>query len=414
MAPSVDQFRASFIKAHSADLLDKFKLQIDVDQQDMLVDIVSKKKSTNRVPEKVLSVQLLTNSSVDVMSMICCGERVDDEQTLGLLGKCGVAVDKENLPTSASNKQDIVSSPSIDNISTRKRPRSSYAFTGYGTVDMTGLVEICKRFFDSSFAATSSVTESISKYVPLIDPDRDFHPILVSIEGNIGAGKSTLLKKLRDNFTDYIFIDEPVDTWTSLVDDDGTSLLGRFYEDQLRWAYTFQNCAVLSRFINIEKCIGSHKVAVGGPKRVVFITERCLDTDHKVFANMMLADGKMGKIEYQLYCKWFDMIHRVGATPLSAIVHLKTNPDTCSDRILQRSRTGEEGIPIDYLRMLDQFQQKWCDSATVPVLTFDPGFNDLEEMASNVGNFISGLVEKVDSKPVLAATPLMRTRPFNE
>ena len=237
-------------------------------------------------------------------------------------------------------------------------------------------------------------------------------PILISIEGNIGAGKSTVLNVLKQKHPDWVFIDEPVDTWTALKNADGTNLLEHFYQDQVRWAYTFQNCALLSRFTNIENtilktahddkdkayvnymklrtiyvlhvfyflilsmvcypclhsspqhapCMVSKQldliysvcscVCRYSSKRRIYITERCLDTDKRVFAQMMYEDKKMNKIEMDLYCKWYHMLHQAhsgDATALSAIVYINTAPDVCAERIVKRSRGGEEGIPLEYV-----------------------------------------------------------------
>ena len=74
-------------------------------------------------------------------------------------------------------------------------------------------------------------------------------PILVSIEGNIGAGKSTLLTALKGSQLDWCFIDEPLDAWTSLSNEEGVNILQLYYTDQSRWASTFQINAVLSTSI---------------------------------------------------------------------------------------------------------------------------------------------------------------------
>ena len=38
-------------------------------------------------------------------------------------------------------------------------------------------------------------------------------PTVIALEGLIGAGKSTLLNYLKDNFTDVLYIEEPVDSF---------------------------------------------------------------------------------------------------------------------------------------------------------------------------------------------------------
>lgn len=187
-------------------------------------------------------------------------------------------------------------------------------------------------------------------------------PLLVSIEGNIGAGKSTLLDELRRTNADWVFIDEPVGEWSKLKNEQDESMLEVFYKDRRRWSYTFQNCALLTRFQNIEKAVKEQKQT----KRV-FITERCLDTDYHVFTKMLRADGSIDKLEFDLYVRWFTELKRT-ATPLSAIVHVDTSPEICAERIVKRGREGEEAIPLDYLRALDTYQRAWVEAGDVPCL----------------------------------------------
>ena len=40
--------------------------------------------------------------------------------------------------------------------------------------------------------------------------------IITIIIGNIGAGKSTLLTSLRENYPQWIYIDEPVEAWSKI------------------------------------------------------------------------------------------------------------------------------------------------------------------------------------------------------
>ncbi|KAJ1408660.1 P-loop containing nucleoside triphosphate hydrolase protein, partial [Ochromonadaceae sp. CCMP2298] len=258
-------------------------------------------------------------------------------------------------------------------------------------------------------------------------------PVLISIEGNIGAGKSFLLTRLRALHPEWCFIDEPVSFWESLKNDEGQSLLEVFYADQRRWSYTFQNCALLSRFNNIECTIkdvcerldkeagqaqaeaqlqaqalallaqvhaesdiagaGAGAVAdlgvggagVGAVRRQVFITERCLDTDKYVFAQMLRDDGQLDAMEFDLYCRWFSLLSET-ATQLSAIVYVDTLPDMCNQRIRVRSREGEAGIPLTYLSNLDKYQRQWIDRTHVR------GGGTLSEDVAKVEEFVARLV----------------------
>lgn len=227
-------------------------------------------------------------------------------------------------------------------------------------------------FFKSTAKLRAQYFESHLSLEDTVVPgdDESPAPFLVSIEGNIGAGKSTLLAELRRLHPDWHFIDEPLDTWTSLRNEKNQSLLEIFYEDKQRWSYSFQNCALLSRFQLIENAIreNSHQPP-GLKKRKVFVTERCLDTDDQVFAKMLKDDGLLDKLEHELYSKWLKLLkNECQATPLSAIIYVDTDPDLCASRIQSRGRQGESGIPLEYLRSLDKYQRQWVDSTHVPVI----------------------------------------------
>ena len=71
---------------------------------------------------------------------------------------------------------------------------------------------------------------------------------IVFLEGNIGAGKSTCLKHWLPLLGDGVTIlDEPLDVWLSTKDETGTNLLDKFYQDPVRWGFTFQMAAFISR-----------------------------------------------------------------------------------------------------------------------------------------------------------------------
>jgi len=198
---------------------------------------------------------------------------------------------------------------------------------------------------------------------------KSFNPILVSIEGNIGAGKTTLLESLKKNRPQWTFINEPVDSWSKIRNDKGQSILEVFYEDRKRWSYTFQNCALLSRYQEIEAAIQASKSS-GVSGNMIFLTERCLDTDFQVFTKMLKAEGSLDSLELLLYEKLLHQLQTT-ATPLSAIVHVNTRPEVCTQRILKRGRKGEDSISLEYLKAIDFYQNKWIDNTQVPHVATD-------------------------------------------
>ncbi len=219
-------------------------------------------------------------------------------------------------------------------------------------------------------------------------------PIIISIEGDIGSGKSTLLKELHEKYPRLNFIDEPLDTWTSLKNETGENLLQVFYKDIPRWAYTFQNCAILSRAQNIRRAVEDWaQRCAADPSELennIFITERCLETDKNVFAQMLRDDGKLDGIEWDLYNRWYEMLD--GVATISGLVYVNTGPEICLERIKRRGREAELQIPIDYLYNLDKYHKRWISSTSLKVMHFNNSVIDQKiHTADDVIEFIQQL-----------------------
>lgn len=205
--------------------------------------------------------------------------------------------------------------------------------------------------------------------------------LIISLDGNIGAGKSTLLEEIGKRLPVHI-VNEPVGQWTSLKNEKGTNLLELFYQDKKRWAYTFQNCAILTRLKNIKEAVDKgHKI---------IITERSILTDKYVFADMLHNSGDMDKIEWELYESWFTIFGK--EYPVSGIVYISTSSETSKDRIKIRNRIGEDIIDMEYLNALDNQHKKWVETTTIPVLTLSTEIGvSLEQNIEKIQMFIESL-----------------------
>jgi len=211
--------------------------------------------------------------------------------------------------------------------------------------------------------------------------------IIISLDGNIGAGKSTLLAEIRKQLHDIHFVDEPVGQWTALKNAEGKNLLELFYQDKKRWAYTFQNCAILTRLKNIKDAVENLDDTIKTPQ--IIITERSVLTDKHVFAEMLRDSGDIDPLEWELYENWFNVFGK--QFPVRGIIYLSTSSSTSKERIQIRNRQGEENIGLDYLDALDAQHKKWIENTNIPVLTLstEPGVpldRNIEEIKAFVEN----------------------------
>ena len=216
--------------------------------------------------------------------------------------------------------------------------------------------------------------------------------LILSLDGNIGAGKSTLLEQIRTRIPNVHVVEEPVGLWTSLKNDAGKSLLELFYEDKKRWAYTFQNCAIMTRFRNIQDAIQQLDMSSSVIPKVV-ITERSILTDKHVFAEMLRESGDLDRLEWELYECWFTTFSK--KYPVHGIIYLSTSSVTSKERISIRNRAGEEKIQMDYLDALDQQHKKWVEGTTLPVLTLSTERDvPVEENLAAIQAFVETLKER--------------------
>ncbi len=211
-------------------------------------------------------------------------------------------------------------------------------------------------------------------------------PVIVSIDGNIGSGKSTKVRDLEKYYTeqgrtDVIFIQEPVDSWNSVVDENGVTILSNYYRDQKRFAFRLQMLAYISRLSLLRDAVKK------GYKYI--ITERCVGTDRNVFSKMLYDKGDIEHDEYIIYQKWYEEF--ISDVPIGAIVYIKASPETCLERVNIRAREGEN-IPLEYLKECDKYHDDWINSEHIPKLVIDADIDLRKNPEANVR-----ILEQIDT-----------------
>ena len=216
---------------------------------------------------------------------------------------------------------------------------------------------------------------------------------IVSIEGNIGSGKSTLLSNLRqyyENNSNVVFLKEPVDEWEKIKDENGETILKKFYADQEKYSFPFQMMAYVSRIKVLRDTLKTIKTDIED-KNIIIITERSLYTDKMVFAKMLYDTKKIEHVNYQIYLNWFDTFS--DEFPVNKVVYVKTSPDKCYQRIVKRSRTGEENIPLEYLTSCSIYHDNMLDKENQDCVCLDQlildGNVDIYENENQVNEWIN-------------------------
>lgn len=214
---------------------------------------------------------------------------------------------------------------------------------------------------------------------------------IFNVEGNIGSGKSTLVRILEKelksiNSIPIVYVQEPVDEWSTIKDKHGETILEKFYNDQYKYAFSFQMMAYISRLSLVKQIIRDNPSAI-------IICERSVFTDKEVFAKMLYDDGKIEEVNYQIYLKWFDEF--IDDIPVSGIIYVNTSPENSKRRVDFRARLGED-IPLKYLEKCNDYHNNWLADSSEIIFNFDGNNNFRDNITTqsidNIKDFINQII----------------------
>jgi deoxyadenosine/deoxycytidine kinase len=204
-------------------------------------------------------------------------------------------------------------------------------------------------------------------------------PAIISIEGNIGAGKSTFLAKLEEHLgkdSGWLFLREPVHIWDEICDQNGQTILSKFYENPAKYAFAFQIMAFTTRLHELKRILNENPNCIG------IICERSLDADKHIFAKMLHSDGLIDDVMYNIYERYFSEYE--GELNIDGMIYVEAEPNICYQRVAKRSRDGENNIELEYLQKCHLFHTNWIRNTTTKLIKLD--VND------NIGSYESQVI----------------------
>jgi len=154
---------------------------------------------------------------------------------------------------------------------------------------------------------------------------------MIAVHGNIGSGKSTLIKRLSMMNDKYIAYLEPVQIWQE------SGLLNLLYTDPEGYAFSFQVMALLTRLKQYSEFIENKN-------NKIMLWERGIESD-KIFHNVLTKHKFISSLE-------IDILNTSYKPKALLNIYIRTPPDVCLHRILQRGRPEEKDITYIYLKEL--------------------------------------------------------------
>jgi deoxyadenosine/deoxycytidine kinase len=168
-------------------------------------------------------------------------------------------------------------------------------------------------------------------------------PLVIFVEGGIGVGKSTVIERLGAEFEDnpnVAILPEPVEEWTK------HGFLEAMYTGEID-AGAFQHMALISITSQLLDVIAAKR-----PK--VVIAERSPYSNRHVFGKS-LSGNALRLFEYS----WTKIVKRIEPLIDARFIYMSAPISTLSERISERSRSGEDAIPTAYLEMIDDHHEAW-------------------------------------------------------
>ncbi len=198
---------------------------------------------------------------------------------------------------------------------------------------------------------------------------------MVSIIGNIGSGKSTMSQVFGKN--GFKVFEEPVE---------GNPFLESYYKDPVRWGLTLQMFMLHYRFNQHLQQVFSG---------IDTVSDSSIYSDF-IFAELLYNDGTITKDEFNVYLSALENLKRHLVYP-DAIVYIKTKPEDALERIKQRARGCEVGIPLNYLQKLDEGYERMVGqiSQYCPVILID-AYDSIEKLEADVPELIKMIKAKTD------------------
>ena len=195
----------------------------------------------------------------------------------------------------------------------------------------------------------------------------------IAIEGLIGAGKTTLAKRLAQEWSGRLVLEEF----------DDNPFLPKFYEDPARYGFSVELSFLAQRYHQLKRTTEQD------------LFSACTVADYSIGKSVVFANVTLQSDEYVLFRDLYTIMYSDLPSP-ELIVYLYMDLDRVQARIRSRGRSYEQSIHNEYLvqlqeRYLDHLQ-KLKDSR---VLVFDLQGHDLLNEALVYEKLLKEVVREV-------------------
>jgi len=221
----------------------------------------------------------------------------------------------------------------------------------------------------------------------------------IGIVGNIGVGKSTLVEAASKKPFNEILLstipnrvgDEKVYAFQEKFN---PKVLDAFYEDPIGNAFMAQ-IEFFNGRLDRQRQIEDRKGIV--------LEDRTLAEDYHIFGMAQKIMGNMTEEEFLAYQRNYNLMTKEITQP-DLIVYLKADVPVLLERIKERGRQSEAGIPKEYLEQLNQLYDQFVSRhVNCPVLVIDANVDT--PLNRYIETTIDKITEQIRSLELRVTTP---------
>ena len=194
----------------------------------------------------------------------------------------------------------------------------------------------------------------------------------IAVEGIIGAGKSSLVQKIATYYKLPAFYEQFEDN----------SFLPKFYSNPLQNAFPLELSFLADRYNQVKKHVSN-----------LYIFDDLVISDYYFGKSLVFAKVNLQPDEYALFSNIFQIMN--GSLPKpDLLVYLYLDPQNAMKNIVNRGRSYEQSIKIDYLIKIQDaymdYLKKQNDFAAIVIesnkLDFVNNINDFYKILKAIEN----------------------------
>ncbi|RLD70891.1 MAG: hypothetical protein DRI87_07695 [Bacteroidetes bacterium] len=171
----------------------------------------------------------------------------------------------------------------------------------------------------------------------------------IAIEGNIGSGKTSLATRISEDYNAKLILEQFEEN----------SFLPKFYKEPDKYAFPLEMSFLASRFQQLKDDLGTQD-----------LFKTFTISDYYIIKSLIFAKKTLQKDEYNLYTRFFNIIHQQLPKPeLFVFLYLET--PKLKKNILSRGRPYERDIESSYLDKIQEGYFEYMKQSDLRILILD-------------------------------------------